>query len=318
MVYIGNSSAANFASVTKDTFSGDASETAFTLSKTATTNGVAVYVENVRQIPTTAYAVSGTTLTFTAAPPSGTNNIYVMHHNTPVSTATHPAAQDLTAVNATFTSDVTIGSGTAADRKIVFNGNAQDYHIGLDDSADAVIIGKGSTLGTTPAITVDSSERVVFSNTNRPQFHLAFNNDDNSNVGNADATLYKITYTQAITNVGTCVADAGGGTYHTFTAPISGLYLFYTSHYTSNYTSDQMKMRAQIIVDDNSGQNFSLQSWSAGHETTTSASITYSIYLTASQTVASFASMLDANATSNTWQIYRNKNFSYFGGILIG
>ena len=52
------------------------------------------YVENVRQIPTTAYAVSGTTLDVgSGAPVSGTNNIYVMHHNTPVSTATHPSAQ---------------------------------------------------------------------------------------------------------------------------------------------------------------------------------------------------------------------------------
>ena len=110
MPYLGNTPTTNFASVTKDTFSGDASETAFTLSQTATTNGVAVYVENVRQIPTTAYAVSGTTLTFTGAPPSGTNNIYVMHHNTPVSTATHPAAQDLTATNANFTGNVT-GAG---------------------------------------------------------------------------------------------------------------------------------------------------------------------------------------------------------------
>ena len=112
MPYVGNQPAANFASVTKDTFSGNASTTAFTLSKPATTNGVAVYVENVRQIPTTAYAVSGTTLTFTAAPPSGTNNIYVMHHNTPVSTATHPAAQDLTAVNGTMTGTLSVTGAT--------------------------------------------------------------------------------------------------------------------------------------------------------------------------------------------------------------
>ena len=157
MPYLGNTPTANFASVTKDTFSGNGSTTAFTLSKTATTNGVAVYVENVRQIPTTAYAVSGTTLTFTAAPPSGTNNIYVMHHNTPVSTATHPAAQDLTAVNGTFTGDITINDGTAADKKILFDGNAQDYHIGLDDSADSLIIGKGSALGTTSHLLINEN-----------------------------------------------------------------------------------------------------------------------------------------------------------------
>jgi hypothetical protein len=104
MSYLGNQPAANFASVTKDEFSGDGSTDAFTLSKAATTNGVAVFVENVRQEPTTAYAVSGTTLTFTAAPVSASgNNIYVLHHNAPASTANHPAGQDLTAVNGTLT-----------------------------------------------------------------------------------------------------------------------------------------------------------------------------------------------------------------------
>ena len=112
MSYIGNQPAANFASVTKDTFSGNASTTAFTLSKTGTTNGVAVFVENVRQIPTTAYAVSGTTLTFTAAPPTGTNNIYVLHHNSPASTATHPSAQALTATSGTFSAGVSGTTGT--------------------------------------------------------------------------------------------------------------------------------------------------------------------------------------------------------------
>tara|TARA_R100001224_G_scaffold112054_1_gene93579 strand:+ start:941 stop:1858 length:918 start_codon:yes stop_codon:yes gene_type:complete len=162
MVHIGNTPASNFASVTKDTFSGDGSTTAFTLSKAATTNGVAVFVENVRQEPTTAYAVSGTTLTFTAAPVSASgNNIYVLHHNTPASTVTHPAGQDLTAANATLTGDVTIGSGTAADRKIVFDGNAQDYHVGLDDSVDKLIIGKGSALGTTSHIVTDANGAVT-------------------------------------------------------------------------------------------------------------------------------------------------------------
>jgi hypothetical protein len=114
MSYLGNQPAANFASVTKDTFSGNGSTTAFTLSKTATTNGVAVYVENVRQIPTTAYTVSGTTLDFGSgnAPVSGTNNIYVLHHNAVASTANHPAAQALTATTGTFSAGVSGTTGT--------------------------------------------------------------------------------------------------------------------------------------------------------------------------------------------------------------
>ena len=43
----------------------------------------------------------------------------------------------------------TIGTGAAEDIKILFDGNAVDYHIGLDDTADDLVIGKGSALGTT-------------------------------------------------------------------------------------------------------------------------------------------------------------------------
>jgi len=172
MVYVGNEPTSNFASVTKDLFSGDGSTVAFTLSKASTTNGVAVFVENVRQEPTIAYAVSGTTLTFTAAPvTSSGNNIYVLHHNAVASTANHPASQDLTAVAGTFTSDVTIGSGSTADRKILFDGNAVDYHIGLDDSADTLNIGKGSTLGTTTAMTFD--ENGIITKPLQPAFNIS-------------------------------------------------------------------------------------------------------------------------------------------------
>ncbi len=149
MPYLGNQPAANFASVTKDTFSGNASTTAFTLSKAATTNGVAVYVENVRQIPTTAYTVSGTTLDFGSgnAPVSGTNNIYVLHHNAPASTATHPAAQALTATSGTFTSDVSIDGGSfvfnesSADKDFRIESNGNTHRLFVDGGNDQVLLG---------------------------------------------------------------------------------------------------------------------------------------------------------------------------------
>ena len=63
----------------------------------------------------------------------------------------------------TITDDsVTIGDAAAVDTKIVFDGNAQDYYVGLDDSADTLAIGLGSTVGTTPAITINSSQVATF------------------------------------------------------------------------------------------------------------------------------------------------------------
>ena len=58
---------------------------------------------------------------------------------------------------------VTVGDGAAVDTKVVFDGNAQDYYIGLDDSADSLLVGSGSTVGTTPAITIDQNQTVTFS-----------------------------------------------------------------------------------------------------------------------------------------------------------
>lgn len=58
---------------------------------------------------------------------------------------------------------VTVGDGAEVDTKVVFDGNAQDYYIGLDDSADSLLVGSGSTVGTTPAITIDQNQTVTFS-----------------------------------------------------------------------------------------------------------------------------------------------------------
>ena len=200
MPYIGNTPAVNFASVTKDTFSGNGSTTAFTLSKPATTNGVAVYVENVRQIPTTAYAISGTTLTFTGAPPSGTNNIYVMHHNTPVSTATHPAAQNLTAVDGTFTGDVSVGDDLSlasdsaalnfgadndvtlthlADKGLILDvGDQTTSNFGTaNTSADNLVVGGTGAVGMSLLTDANNVARICFGDvddTDRGQ--IAYNN----------------------------------------------------------------------------------------------------------------------------------------------
>jgi len=57
---------------------------------------------------------------------------------------------------------ITIGDATAEDTKIVFDGAAQDFYIGLDDSADDLVIGSGSVVGTTPAMSIDENQAVVF------------------------------------------------------------------------------------------------------------------------------------------------------------
>jgi len=63
------------------------------------------------------------------------------------------------------TAVLTIGSAAAVDTAIVFDGNAVDYHIGLDDTADALVIGTGSTLGSGTSMVFGSTEgRVAIGN----------------------------------------------------------------------------------------------------------------------------------------------------------
>ena len=61
----------DFTVIATQTFNGDNSTVAFTLSEAQTTASCIVSINGVVQLPTTAYAVSGTTLTFTEAPASG-------------------------------------------------------------------------------------------------------------------------------------------------------------------------------------------------------------------------------------------------------
>ena len=81
-----------FQSLQGKRFSGDGSTSAFTLDIIpSSVFDIEVFVENVRQDPNSAYGISGTTLTFTGAPPSGTNNIYVIHQAKAVGTIDVPA-----------------------------------------------------------------------------------------------------------------------------------------------------------------------------------------------------------------------------------
>jgi hypothetical protein len=93
MAYVGNpiDTTNTFQSLQGKRFDGDGSTTDFTLDVApSSTLDIEVFVGNVRQDPNSAYTLSGTTLTFTGAPPSGTNNIYVVHQAKSVGTIDVP------------------------------------------------------------------------------------------------------------------------------------------------------------------------------------------------------------------------------------
>jgi hypothetical protein len=80
MGYLGNSPENQSFTPAIDYFSGNGSAVAFTLSRPVISAAqIQVVVENVPQAPGDAFSVSGSTLTFTSAPPSGSSNIYVYY-----------------------------------------------------------------------------------------------------------------------------------------------------------------------------------------------------------------------------------------------
>jgi hypothetical protein len=256
-----------FQSLQGKRFDGDGSTTAFTLDVApSSTLDIEVFVGNVRQDPNSAYTLSGTTLTFTGAPPSGTNNIYVVHQAKSVGTigipddtisartlvtldndndhvliedatdgelkkALIPAATsvaDAFTINGS-TPTLTIGDAGAEDTKIVFDGNAQDFHVGLDDSADDLVIGLGSTLGTTTHMAFDETGAIT--KPLQPSF-LCLKNGTASDV-TGDGTVYTIAgWTETIDRNADFNNTSG-----VFTAPVTGLYLLTLTVYVQGFTT---------------------------------------------------------------------------------
>lgn len=102
----------NFTTRVKDTFTPDGSTTQFTLSKAVGhANDIEVFVGNVRQQPTTAYTVNGTTLDFGSgnAPATGLD-MYVVHQAGTLESSVVPADGTI--------SSAKIVSGAVTDAKI--------------------------------------------------------------------------------------------------------------------------------------------------------------------------------------------------------
>jgi hypothetical protein len=80
MAFIGNTNTTQAFTPAIDYFNGNGSTVAFTLSRpVASVAQVQAVISNVPQNPGSAFTVSGNTITFTSAPPSGSSNIYVYY-----------------------------------------------------------------------------------------------------------------------------------------------------------------------------------------------------------------------------------------------
>jgi hypothetical protein len=148
MSYIGNQPFT--AAFLVDTFSGTGSQTAFTMTVApANTSSIIVAITGVLQDPST-YSVSGTTLTFSAAPPSGTSNISVRYLGIPASGVTTTAYRTVTNTTAVANqTSFTIPSYTVGYVDVYRNGvylPTSDY---TATTGTTVVLNNAATVGDT-------------------------------------------------------------------------------------------------------------------------------------------------------------------------
>ena len=138
----------------------------------------------------------------------------------------------------TFDGDVTIGDASAADKKILFDGNAQDFHIGLDDSTDSLTIGLGSALGTTTSMVIDANG--IITKPLQPAFQVHPANIDQGNL--AINTTHTIVFgTERFDNN----ADFAS---NTFTAPVTGKYQLNVSLYFTGTDADATYIQLNLVT----------------------------------------------------------------------
>jgi len=231
MPYIGNNLATQFQAFATQTITGDGS-TGYTLDR-AVANGkeLLVYINNVKQEEGSgkSYTASGTTITFSEAVASG-DSCYVVFLGSAQQTVTAPAgsivSSQFSSADLVLPKTVTIGSAGAEDTKLVFDGNAQDYHVGLDDSADKLTVGVGSTLGTNTAMSIDSTGRIL--TPLRPAFRARI-----AGSSSAEGTQGTLVFETEDFDIGGNYDTSNGR----FTAPVAGVYWFAFSSLTATNTS---------------------------------------------------------------------------------
>ena len=151
MAFIGNTNTTQAFTPAVDFFSGNGSTTAFTLSRpVASVAQVQVTIDNVAQNPSSAYTVSANTITFTSAPLSGTNNIYV-YYTSPITQVIAPGQGTVTATS------MASSTGTGAG---VFQTSPTITTPVINNITSAASTALTLQSAGTTAITVDTAQKV--------------------------------------------------------------------------------------------------------------------------------------------------------------
>jgi hypothetical protein len=199
------------------------------------------------------------------------------------------------------TPTLTVGDAGAEDAKIVFDGNAQDYHIGLDDSSDTLVVGLGSALGTTSYLTIDSAGHARFPSTSCFQAHLA---SDQSVSGSTSATVTMNTESFDIN------ADFNTSNY-TFTAPVTGKYLLTTG--VSNYQAAGGSTDYVQVIIKTSNADYNDIHWENDGKIGA-----HQVAVVADMDASDTAYIQIASHDDSSYTVRGTRQNTFFSGILIG
>ena len=208
MGYVGNQTTNSFSSQpSKQDFTGS-SGSSITLSHAVSgPEAISLYINHVRQEPTTSYTVADTTVTFVGYTIATTDDVYVTY-------------------NALALQSVVPPDGSVSGAKLATGAAATN----LGSSVNLSTI-KDST-GNTTAMTIDSSGRLF--TPARPAFNVY------RNTGGAVSSGNTYIFETVDINIGGCYSTSTGK----FTVPVAGVYVFHANILS---TSDTAVKEYQIL-----------------------------------------------------------------------
>jgi hypothetical protein len=208
MGYVGNQQTEGYSQVpAKQDLTGTTGTSLTLTHAVASAEGIDLFINNVRQEPTTAYSVGadGVTVTLTGSVVA-TDDIYVVYNSLARQTSTHPSNQALQATSGTFSGAVSAASATTT-------GNVD---VGGSLLVDTIKDGTGTNTG----IAIDSAGIVTMPQ--RPMFQVR-----------ASSSTYKTSSGNVAFNlVDLDVGSNFNTSTYTFTAPVTGHYYMHSHLYS--------------------------------------------------------------------------------------
>ena len=227
MGYVGNQQTEGYSQVPAKQDLTGATGTSLTLTHAvASAEGIDLFINNVRQEPTTAYSVGadGVTVTLTGSVVA-TDDIYVVYNSLARQTSTHPSNQSLQAVDGDFSGDVTAVAGTfsgaltAASATVTGDLTVDTDTLYVDSTNNRVGV---NTTSPVLGFNVDTGDMVLSRTTNGDGNELGefmFWNRTNAGSGTGTSFVNDVASMQG-KMVGT--GNNSGGSLHFYTKPDGG------------------------------------------------------------------------------------------------